>query len=67
MNPMLYFEVLDVEFDPAISVAKGEIGTFYIQTNTPNGRSVTTIRFHPQVAERLRDWLVANYPVQVEG
>lgn len=55
------FELLDRDFDPGISVAKGPDGTMYFQSNTPDGRCVNSLRMHPRIAEKLRDWLVLRY------
>lgn len=55
------FESLDMNFDPAIDVARGEYGTLYIQTNSPAGRMCSRIWMHPYMAAKLRDWLNANY------
>lgn len=56
------FTVIDAAFDRGISVAKGEEGTFYIQSDSPEGHCVVTIRMHPRVAKKLRDWIIQKYP-----
>lgn len=60
------FHSLDREFDSAMDVAKGdgEDGTFYFQTNSPQGHCCARIWMHPHMARRLRDWLIENYPKQ---
>lgn len=63
MNDDPKFESLDREFDRAVDVAKGKDGgTFYLQTNSPDGHMCSRIWMHPHMAIKLRDWLVANYP-----
>lgn len=41
--------------------------TLEIDTNDEAGRIGTEIRLHPTVARRLRDWLIAAYPVGEQG
>lgn len=61
----LNFESLDYNFDKAIDVAKGTEGnTFHLQTNSPNGHCVVRLWLHPYMAEKLRDWLIINYPIE---
>ena len=59
------YESLDYSFDHAVDVAKGECGTFYLQTNSPDGHCAVRVWMHPHLAEKLRDWLNANYPVDI--
>lgn len=56
--------VLDPDFDPGVDVEREESGTFVLSMNSPAGHVNTRMSIHPQLAEKLRDWLVKNYPVQ---
>lgn len=56
------FKSLDYEFDRAIDVARGVGGTFYLQTNSPEGHACARFWMHPYMAVKLRDWLNENYP-----
>ena len=59
------FRSLDQDFDRAIDVAKGVGGTFYLQTNSPDGHMASRIWMHPHMAQKLRDWLIEKYPALV--
>ena len=39
-----------------------EGGTLEIETNDPEGRVGTSLRVHPDLAAKLRDWLNGAYP-----
>lgn len=63
--PELNFVSLDTEFELGrnIDVAKDEGGSLVIQTYSIDGNCTNRLWLRHFMAEKLRDWLIENYPI----